>query len=515
MEKKQRECKPSDIGLKSYFLGPKSENSTFLLEYLLKCASDHCDWRRTNFFEDGRAISLEDQLSPNFRQNSEGIRKFALKLSRRFQNELPKYSPRYVGHMCSDLSLPAILGHWLTVLYNPNNISRESSYVGLQIENEALYHMMTMLGWKKGIGHFTSGGTIANLEAMLRMRNKFPVTSAPKLLLTSAAHYSWKKALHITGFSESSILEIPLDQYGRLSVASLSKILKGIKKEKTPVLGLVSLFGSTELGSIDDIANINDLLSIYSDLKIWHHVDAAYGGFFASLGADTGNTYLSKQIRALAKVDSITMDPHKLAYIPYSCGAFLCRSPAKYHYSHIQAPYIDFKGNAGAGLQTIEGSRPSTGASAMWLTAKTLGLDPQGLGRVLQRQLELKMKLQKEMIKKIDGIFFPPGLDLNILCWTIFSGKKQLSAANRLVKKIYTRLPLQKSKFFVAKTSISFKGNPKLKDILEKTVQVQVDDSHCCFVRMTLMNPFLMSRESQVDYHKDLIESILYIAGKK
>ena len=109
---------------------------------------------------------------PNFLRSVETFRNEVQEILHRFQSEVPNYSPRYIGHMTTEISLPALVGHMLTLLYNPNNISEEVSRVGLQVEKNAIGALLAMVGYdqSKATGHFTSGGTVANIEGALRAR---------------------------------------------------------------------------------------------------------------------------------------------------------------------------------------------------------------------------------------------------------------------------------------------------------------------------------------------------------
>jgi len=492
-------CSSKDISLKSYFLGPQAESSIYLTTTLIKLLSEYNAWRQSLFPEDGVAISSADQKNSKFVKNQKQLSHLVEKLSNEFKNEIPHFSPRYMGHMYSETSLPGLLGHIAALLHNPNNISKESSTVGLKIEGEVIQDLCKIFHWKKGIGHLTSGGTLANIEALLRMRSQLSQNKWPnaKLLTSSAAHYSWKKGLKILGFPDSALLEIPLDKNGRLSTSHLEKILANIKD---PVLGLVTLFGSTERGSIDDIAKVNTIIAKRKQ-KIWHHVDAAYGGFYACVKKKP-DSYLTLQTLALQKVDSLTLDPHKLGYVPYACGTFLCRDSKNYFYNDIEAPYIQFKSTQEVGFQSIEGSRPATGAAATWLTAQSLGFHANGLGRILEMHLESKIGFQRLLQKKVKGLIFTKGLDLNILCWTVIPKSRKLSEANAWVDQIFHSLPLLEKKYYVSKTSLPLKKHPWLKQQLVRKNFV-FDNETCHLVRMTLMNPFLMTKETQAKFADD------------
>jgi glutamate/tyrosine decarboxylase-like PLP-dependent enzyme len=499
-----KKCSPDEISLKSYFLGPQAENAHFLRASFMELLSQYCHWRESLFPEDGPAISFQDQMQPMFLKNQKALQLLMQNLSRDFEQEIPQFSPRYLGHMFSELTLPGLLGHFTALLHNPNNISKESSKVGLRIEAEALQALYSMFRWQTGYGHLTSGGTVANLEALLRMRSRLDSSlwSQAQFLTSAAAHYSWKKNLKILGFPDSTLVEVPLDSKGRLSLRDLENILKSTN---APILGLVSLYGSTERGTVDDIQGINQILKKFAKKKIWHHVDAAYGGFFACAPHKPGS-YLGEQTKALKFIDSLTLDPHKLGYVPYGCGAFLCRRQKDYFYSQVDAPYIQFKSAQEAGVQSVEGSRPATGAAATWLTAQTLGFHNKGLGRILDRHLTAKKMFQKKLQRKMKNIIFTEGLDLNILCWTLANPKRKLSEANKIVNHLFERLPQTDLPYYVSKTSLPLSKNEWLKTSLLKK-GLKIDSDSCHFIRMTLMNPFLMTKESQTSYMDDFISA--------
>jgi len=163
-------CHSTEIALKGLFLGPQAENRDWVAEQIAVLLESWFDWRRNYFPQDGCAISTEDMRSVSYFERREITEKVLKDLTTRFEAEIPKFSPRYIGHMFSEISLPALFGHILTLLHNPNNISGESSKVGVFIENEAIQDLLGMGGFATGAGHFTSGGTVANYEAMYRAR---------------------------------------------------------------------------------------------------------------------------------------------------------------------------------------------------------------------------------------------------------------------------------------------------------------------------------------------------------
>jgi len=82
--------------------------------------------------------------------------------------------------MCTDLTMPSMLGYFMTMLYNPNNVAIECSPLGIVAEIEVGEQLCELFGFNNkpntaneptAWGHITSGGTAANLESMWVARN--------------------------------------------------------------------------------------------------------------------------------------------------------------------------------------------------------------------------------------------------------------------------------------------------------------------------------------------------------
>jgi glutamate/tyrosine decarboxylase-like PLP-dependent enzyme len=108
-----------------------------------------------------------------------------------------------------------------------------------------------------------------------------------------------------------------------MDVRDLRRQIERARAARRPVLMVVSVAGTTELGEMDPVHEVQDLLDDYrrrDGLHFWHHVDAAYGGFFCSMLGPQRPRELSprawKVLGALGRANSITLDPHKLGYVP-------------------------------------------------------------------------------------------------------------------------------------------------------------------------------------------------------
>lgn len=163
------------------FLGPKGENVAVLIQLLTEIAVSHAARRRSFHAEDGTFIKPADLGDPAYQENLGKLRTYTAEVLKRLEESIPWWSPRYMAHMNTDVLLPAVIGYIATMLDNPNNVVVESSPPSSHMEVEAIDELLEMVGFRSrndrkqgevvGWGHFTSGGTIANFEALWVARN--------------------------------------------------------------------------------------------------------------------------------------------------------------------------------------------------------------------------------------------------------------------------------------------------------------------------------------------------------
>jgi glutamate/tyrosine decarboxylase-like PLP-dependent enzyme len=331
--------------------------------------------------------------------------------------------------------LPSVLASFVTSIQNPNNIVEEVSKATTMMEMEAIQWMaenlfgITNRADSKAWGNIVSGGTIANMTALLVARDyTYDKLSRPRnarigprgvigckpgvVLGTAASHYSIEKALWFLGLGHENLIRVPVcwdesmkrEQFKeRRFIAGIqkphwkSKLVDAIRDDEilgnreltafyegeqspfglqplnseilktlyscfefdTPLIGCVLTLGTTDTGTIERING-----SAIEELRredIFIHVDAASGGF-AFL-----DTEVQKMLGSMEHVDSFTVDPHKMGFLHYPCGAVLFRDEGFRQQIYHEAPYL------GPLAPTLEGSRPGSGAAALWLAQKTIG----------------------------------------------------------------------------------------------------------------------------------------------
>lgn len=181
----------SDPQLYPCFLGPYGENDNFLEKLLVEFFRDHVYWRRNLHPEDPPAIPTHAAQAAEFQAFEARLRRELHQLSAALKRSVPFHSPRYLGHMVSDLLIPGLAAYMLALPYNPNNVSPEAAPVTIDMEVEVGLQLARMLGYPHdpqqpvcAFGHLTSGGSVANYQAL---RLALALKAFPLALLAAAA----------------------------------------------------------------------------------------------------------------------------------------------------------------------------------------------------------------------------------------------------------------------------------------------------------------------------------------
>lgn len=579
--KSYQKCYPSEVSMKSLFLGPKAENGHWLMEQFIVLLNDWYLWRKRQHPVDGMAISHQDQNLKEFEIKQKQVAQNAKYLSKLFENEIPQFSPRYIGHMFSEVNLPAMLGHFVSFLHNPNIISHESAKIGIHIENQTIKLLNAMIGFSSlnSNGHFTSGGTVANFESLVRSKERiflwalmlavenkvlkkknqlwqsaslgwkkfdslmeqkkiketfdfyfqslnsseakrvffkehFNIQSNdPVVLIPRHKHYSWIKGCALIALDADQVRFMDLDAQGKIDLKKLDKQLLELKKQNRPIQQIVSVLGTTELGFVDPADKIISLLKKHRLQHLWYHIDAAYGGFFATLKKEKSlfNASTKASLQATYKATSVTIDPHKMGYVPYSSGAFLCGHNKDYYLQSFFGPYVAYDKQTDKGPFTLEGSRPATGATAMWMTAKSIPLNAQGLGKVIKRTLRSKLDIEKMLTQEARMVQLAPSTDLNIVCFCVAQKGDTVKKANERTRKLLQKIALKKD-FIVSQTLLQEKNyGAYLESYSQKWKTpnyAQQKEKDLVLIRVTIMNPFFDSKEFRVNFKKEFVQFI-------
>jgi tyrosine decarboxylase len=659
--------------LGAWFLGPKAENADIeekLINFILQ---DYFHWRRNYYPSDEvvipqsmrrELVDWNDELAQKLTEMLAGLRK-----------HFPFYSPRYLAHMMSDQTIPSVLGYFAGLLYNPNNVTPEAAPVTERWEFDVGRDILEMVGYKAppapggfhetrsefGWAHVTSGGTIANIEALWAARNAayFPLavrrvaceldlpfeltlpdqstvklqdldeqqclglttaeimhllprlvsaveqrlnappriaiqrtpellaasgfsiahngaaacfqTCPPAIFVSGAMHYSITKSADLLGIGRDNVILVDVDGLFRMDVRDLeAKIKSAIKRGMLP-LAVIAIAGTTEEGAVDPVHEVLDLrheLEAEVRTSFWLHVDAAWSGYLRTLfapdavsltehivnvrrfvsreldlsdGAYTktlpiqwGDQDVLSAFLAFSKTDSITVDPHKMGYVPYPCGVVAFRNDRVRQFLAEVAPYLastiqpgesklDHTPPTSIGPYILEGSKPGAAVAGVWLSHRMIPLNRDGYGEIVRASVLAARELYERLVHRehwaaanhvVENFDFmpltPQPPDTNVVCFLV-KPKPQTSLAdlNKLNQWIYERFTIESEHslgeysysqpFFLSHTVIKYPSySPR--SVAGPLQRFSIDASEyfeqgLFVLRATIMSPYIVLAE--------------------
>lgn len=342
--------------------------------------------------------------------------------ARRLGDNFPYFHPLYAGQMLKPPHPAARAAYALAMGLNPNNHALDGGRASSRMEVEAVREIAGMFGWSEFLGHLTSGGTFANLEALWVAGL---MTPGKKVVASEQAHYTHGR---ISAVLQLEFASVATDARGRMDVRALENALQA-----GDVGTVVATLGTTAVGAVDPLVEILELRKRYG-FRL--HVDAAYGGYFrlaGNLGAEAARAF-----ERISEADSIVVDPHKHGLQPYGCGCVLFRDPAMGRWYQHDSPYTYFTSNElHLGEISLECSRAGASAVALWTTQRMLPLVRGGeFARGLEQGRAAALRLYEHVAG--DGRFVAgPRPELDIVVWGLAAGN--VTEASRKAQQVFDR----------------------------------------------------------------------------
>ena len=324
-----------------------------LLQLLPESLQQFAGWQASRWFD--------YELDETLRVPREQARAVLGELLERLDDNYPFFHPSYAGQMLKPPHALAAIAYFLTMQINPNNHALDGGPATAEMEMEVMADLASLFGYAQSLGHLTSSGTVANLEALWVARSMHPDKT---IAFSEDAHYTHGRMCEVLG---AKSVKLRTDARGRLDLDDLQVHLK------TGRIGTVIVTsGTTALGAVDPIHEVVALQRAY-EFRI--HVDGAYGGFFKLLTDVPGALQAedAAAFRAIARCDSVVVDPHKHGLQPYGCGSVIFRDQAVGRFYKHDSPYTYFtSGELHLGEISLECSRAGAAAAALWATLKML-----------------------------------------------------------------------------------------------------------------------------------------------
>ncbi|HET8649368.1 MAG TPA: aminotransferase class V-fold PLP-dependent enzyme, partial [Gemmatimonadales bacterium] len=341
-------------------------------------------------------------------------------------------SPGYLSYIPGGGLYHSALGDFLAAVSNKYAGVFFAGPGAVRMENMLLRWAADLVGYPDSAGgNIASGGSIANLTAIVTAREAHGVKSADvasrTIYLTEQAHHSIDKALGIAGLAEAPVRRIPLDERFRMRPDALEQAIAADRAAGfTPWL-VVATAGTTDTGAVDPLEAIG---SIARRERCWFHVDAAYGGFF--LLTEQGRAIM----RGIEQSDSVILDPHKGLFLPYGSGIVLVRDAALLESAHhYSGQYMQDALRGASEVSPSDVSPELTKhfrALRMWLPLVVLGTAP------FRAALEEKLLLARYFYQHIGRLGFEvgPEPELSIVIYRWAPPGMSLEETNRINREI-------------------------------------------------------------------------------
>ncbi|WP_106396604.1 pyridoxal phosphate-dependent decarboxylase family protein [Actinocorallia populi] len=238
------------------------------------------------------------------------------------------HSPGYMGRQFSGVVPLAGLVDLVSSVANQPSSFYEAGQLPNVAERLMAEELNRFIGWdpERFAMVTTSGGSMANLTALLAARNRaFPGIWArgvaeeggrPAVAISEEAHYSVSRAAGVLGIGEEQIVRLPVDRRGRIRAEGVAPVLDAAERRGLRVFCLVASSGTTSMGAFDPL---DELAALTRSRGIWLHVDGAHG---ASLLLSERHR---DRLRGIAEVDSLTWDAHKMLFVPAPCTLLFYR----------------------------------------------------------------------------------------------------------------------------------------------------------------------------------------------
>jgi L-2,4-diaminobutyrate decarboxylase len=378
------------------------------------------------------------------------------------------HHPKYMGHQVAPplplASLMALLGGTL----NNGMAVYEMGMAPTAMERIVTDWLCRKVGYsERARGFLTSGGTLANLTALLSARRNRArkdiwnegYTGGLAIMVSEAAHYCVDRAARIMGLGVDGVLKVPVRDDFSMDTSLLPQMYREATSRGLEVFAVVGSAPCTATGTHDDL---QAQAGFCREHNLWFHVDGAHGG--AAVCSEKYRALLT----GIERADSIAIDGHKMMGMPVLTTALLFREGADSYttfsqeaeYLLTETPEEDWYNGA---KRTFECTK-LTSALSWYAVLHQYG---EGIfGAYLDRQYDLAREFAV-MLRGREGweLFTEP--QSNILCFRWAPVGVPEEALDDLNARMRQRV-LEQGEFYIVQTRLQGRY----------------------YLRTTLMNPF-------------------------
>ncbi|MFI5895165.1 pyridoxal phosphate-dependent decarboxylase family protein [Actinoplanes sp. NPDC051513] len=237
-------------------------------------------------------------------------------------------SGRFFGFVIGGATPAALAADWLTSVWDQNAGLYVIGPAASVVEETAGRWLAGLLGLPDGVSAgFVTGAQMANFTGLAVALHEVlgkagwdvaesGLRGAPpvRVLAGRGRHGTIDRALRFLGVGTGAIVEVEMDDQGRMLPSALGDALK---LSAGPAIVCAQL-GNVNSGALDPVGQICDLAHAHG---AWVHVDGAFGLWAAA------SPRLRGLVDGVGKADSWATDAHKWLNVPYDSGLVFCAHP--------------------------------------------------------------------------------------------------------------------------------------------------------------------------------------------
>lgn len=293
---------------------------------------------------------------------------------------------------CSMCTKPLPFAKRAHTLFLESNLGDKALFSGsAQLEKEVVAALAELLHCKTATGFIVSGGTEANMLAMLVARDQANIET-PEVILPESAHFSFHKICRLLKLKP---VFARLDSTFKVDAKHVEQL---ITKNTIAIVGTA---GSAELGTVDPIDSLSKIATTH---HVYLHVDAAFGGLVLPFLNHTNNAAPEFDFQ-LEGVQSVTVDPHKMGMSTIPAGGILFRSNTYLKYLKTETPYLTEQAQ-----YTFVGTRSAASVAATWATFQLLGRE--GYQKTVKNCMQLTLFLASKLEEAGFEVLLRPTLNI-------------------------------------------------------------------------------------------------------
>ena len=374
------------------------------------------------------------------------------------QHSIHLHHPHFLGHQISPpLPGAALVGLLVDLLNNGMGVY-EMGIAGTAAEQAVVEMVAAQFGMPPTAGGImTSGGSLANLTAMLAARQskaKRDIWQTGNnevqlgVMVCESSHYCIDRAIRIMGLGENGLIKVPYDRAFRMRVEMLDSIFAAATQQGIVPIAVVGNACSTSAGAFDDL---NAIAEFCRRSNLWFHVDGAHGAALAF------SDQYQERVAGIGQADSVTLDFHKMLLIPAVSSALIFRDNRQSYRTFAQQAEYLWADNEDD--QSPDLARRTFECTKTMMSLKVLAIWKQYGLELFAANIDRLMTLTEHFAEVIESratfeLAYRP--QCNIVCFRYLNAEWDDETTDRVNRSIRQEL-LEDGTFYIVQTTLNGK----------------------------------------------------------